>query len=101
MTLDRKIIETLSAVTTATLTTILLKKGLRNVWMRGTRPDPERAAAAGGPRVHAPLRPGTRRPGNARIVVQADLDAGRHRGDAGRMHRRGRCHGRHRRRHLR
>ncbi len=25
-------------VTTATITTILLKKGLRNVWMRGTRP---------------------------------------------------------------
>jgi len=38
MTLDRKIVETLSAVSTATLTTILLKKGLRNVWMRGTRP---------------------------------------------------------------
>jgi regulator of RNase E activity RraA len=28
----------LSNVTTATLTTILLKKGLRNVWMRGTKP---------------------------------------------------------------
>ena len=38
MTLDAKIIDTLSAVTTATITTILLKKGLRNVWMRGTRP---------------------------------------------------------------
>jgi regulator of RNase E activity RraA len=38
MTLDRNIIETLSAVSTATITTILLKKGLRNVWMRGTRP---------------------------------------------------------------
>ncbi|TXM97140.1 ribonuclease activity regulator RraA [Methylobacterium sp. WL64] len=35
---DRKIIETLSSVTTATLTTILLKKGLRNVWLRGTKP---------------------------------------------------------------
>ena len=31
-------IEALSAVSTATLTTVLLKKGLRNVWMRGTRP---------------------------------------------------------------
>jgi regulator of RNase E activity RraA len=31
-------IETLKAVSTATLTTILLKKGLRNVWMRGARP---------------------------------------------------------------
>jgi regulator of RNase E activity RraA len=38
MTLPPKIIETLSAVSTATVTTILLKKGLRNVWMRGTRP---------------------------------------------------------------
>ncbi|MCP8938020.1 ribonuclease activity regulator RraA [Alsobacter sp. SYSU M60028] len=38
MTLDPKIVETLSAVSTATVTTILLKKGLRNVWMRGTRP---------------------------------------------------------------
>lgn len=38
MTLDKKTVETLSAVSTATLTTILLKKGLRNVWMRGVRP---------------------------------------------------------------
>jgi regulator of RNase E activity RraA len=38
MTLDTKVIETLSAISTATLTTVLLKKGLRNVWMRGTRP---------------------------------------------------------------
>jgi len=38
MSLDPKIIATLSKVTTATLTTLLLKKGLRNVWMRGTRP---------------------------------------------------------------
>ncbi len=38
MALDPKIIATLSQVTTATLTTLLLKKGLRNVWMRGTRP---------------------------------------------------------------
>ncbi|NJD86560.1 MAG: ribonuclease activity regulator RraA [Betaproteobacteria bacterium] len=38
MALDRKIIDTLSHVTTATLTTLLLKKGLRNVYMRGTRP---------------------------------------------------------------
>jgi regulator of RNase E activity RraA len=38
MTTDAEIVETLSGVTTATLTTILLKKGLRNVWIRGTRP---------------------------------------------------------------
>jgi regulator of RNase E activity RraA len=38
MQLDPQVIATLSQVTTATLTTILLKKGLRNVWLRGTRP---------------------------------------------------------------
>ena len=38
MTLDSATIKTLSGVTTATITTLLLKKGLRNVWMRGTRP---------------------------------------------------------------
>ncbi|MCL4696916.1 MAG: ribonuclease activity regulator RraA [Burkholderiaceae bacterium] len=38
MQLDARAVQTLAQVTTATLTTILLKKGLRNVWMRGTRP---------------------------------------------------------------
>jgi regulator of RNase E activity RraA len=38
MALEAKVIETLSQVSTATVTTMLLKKGLRNVWMRGTRP---------------------------------------------------------------
>lgn len=37
-TLDPRAIEILSQVTTATLTTMLLKKGLRNVWIRGARP---------------------------------------------------------------
>ena len=32
------ILASLAHVTTATLTTVLLKKGLRNVWLRGTRP---------------------------------------------------------------
>ena len=36
--LDQKTMATLSAVATATLTTVLLKKGLRNVWLRGTKP---------------------------------------------------------------
>jgi regulator of RNase E activity RraA len=38
MALDPSVVETLSGVSTATITTLLLKKGLRNVWMRGTRP---------------------------------------------------------------
>jgi regulator of RNase E activity RraA len=36
--LDESVRRTLSTVTTATITTVLLKKGLRNVWLRGTRP---------------------------------------------------------------
>ena len=36
--LDPAIVEQLAGVTTATLTTVLLKKGLRNVWLRGARP---------------------------------------------------------------
>jgi regulator of RNase E activity RraA len=38
MTIDPDILAALSGVSTATITTVLLKKGLRNVWMRGTRP---------------------------------------------------------------
>jgi regulator of RNase E activity RraA len=38
MSTDSRIVEVLSKVTTATVTTILLKKGLRNVWLRGARP---------------------------------------------------------------
>ena len=38
MQLEPRAIAVLSQVTTATLTTQLLKKGLRNVWLRGTRP---------------------------------------------------------------
>jgi regulator of RNase E activity RraA len=36
--MDEHVRSTLSNVTTATLTTLLLKKGLRNVWLRGPRP---------------------------------------------------------------
>jgi regulator of RNase E activity RraA len=35
--IDAAVARALSGVTTATLTTVLLKKGLRNVWMRGSR----------------------------------------------------------------
>ena len=44
--LDDSVIRALSGVTTATLTTVLLKKRLRNVWLRGTRP-----LASGQPRL--------------------------------------------------
>ena len=43
------IAEILKGVSTATITTLLLKKGLRNIWMRGPRPQRE-----GQPRVVGP-----------------------------------------------
>ena len=49
MTLDPKLKTTLEAISTGTLTTILLKKGLRNVWLRGAQPW-----ASGGRRVVGP-----------------------------------------------
>ena len=36
--LNPQTVQALSAITTATITTVLLKKGLRNVWMRGAKP---------------------------------------------------------------
>ena len=44
--LDPAVRTALSKITTATLTTVLLKKGLRTVWMRGTKP-----LQAGQPRI--------------------------------------------------
>ena len=51
MTPDPDVVQTLSGVSTATITTILLKKGLRNVWLCGC--SPLRSAA---PRIVGPRR---------------------------------------------
>ncbi|HMC15301.1 MAG TPA: ribonuclease activity regulator RraA [Albitalea sp.] len=46
--LDAEVAATLRQITTATLTTVLLKKGLRSVWMRGTKPlQPDTARQVG------------------------------------------------------
>ena len=101
MTLDAKIVAALSGVSTATLTTVLLKQGLRNVWMRGHEAAARRAAAPGRARLHAALRAGAGGSGDAGILVLAEIHPRRDRGDAGGLHRRGGRDGRHRRRHLR
>jgi regulator of RNase E activity RraA len=49
MAFDQQTRTALEGVTTATLTTVLLKKGLRNVWVRGAKP-----LAAGQPRIVGP-----------------------------------------------
>ena len=38
---DKAILDALKGVSTATITTVLLKQGLRNIWMRGPRPQHE------------------------------------------------------------
>src|SRR5678810_1042037 len=43
--IDAETRQALEGVTTATLTTVLLKKGLRNVWIRGALPVAERLPA--------------------------------------------------------
>jgi hypothetical protein len=78
---DMNHFRTLNDVTTATLTTVLLKKGLRNVWMRGE-------AAPAGPakdrrsRVHPPLRSSAGGSCYARLLGIADLHPGGDRGNA-------------------
>jgi regulator of RNase E activity RraA len=48
MVIDNEIRETLAGVSTGTLTTVLLKKGLRNVWIRGAKPlRPQQARTIG------------------------------------------------------
>lgn len=49
MPIDPKAVDILQSVTTATITTILLKRGLRNLWMRGVKP-----MAPGTPRLVGP-----------------------------------------------
>ena len=103
MTLTPEIAAALQRASTATITTVLLKKGIRRVWMRGPMPLAERGGnARRRAGLHAALRAGARRPGDAGILVLAEIDARRDRGDAG-----GRAiavvdaHGRHGCRHLR
>ena len=100
MPLDPKTIETLKGVSTATLTTVLLKKGLRNVWMRGTKP-----LKPGQPRVVGPAFTLRFVPAREDLATPeswaSPISPRRHRGHAGRLRGGGRCHGRARCRHLR
>ncbi|QND43683.1 hypothetical protein HB770_30125 (plasmid) [Rhizobium leguminosarum bv. viciae] len=97
MALSAEAIATLKTVSTATLTTVLLKKGLRNVWIRGAVP-----LKPGQPRIVGPaftLRFVLRLAKIWRrrsILGFADLDPRRDRGDAGGLCRRRRCDGRYR-----
>ena len=101
MSLTPEAIKTLSGVTTATITTVLLKKGLRNVWMRGARPLRPGQKRLVGPAFTLRFVPAREDLATPEILVVTDFDPDRDRGHAGRLHRRGRCHGYYRCRHLR
>ena len=94
MTLDKAIADALRATSTATLTTVLLKKGIRRCWMQGPMPIFNATEQHRRARLHPALRARPRGPGDAGILVLAALHPRRHRGHAGRLHRRGRRHGR-------
>ena len=49
MSYDAQLIKDFEGITTATLTTVLLKKGLRNVWIRGSFPLREGQERIAGP----------------------------------------------------
>jgi len=67
--LDQKVIDVLSKVTTATLTTLLIKKGLRNVWLRGSLPLEIRPRQNCWPCIYFAFCAGPRRLGYTSIVV--------------------------------
>ncbi len=83
MNLDARTVETLSAVSTATLTTILLKKGLRNVWMRGTRPLQPNQPRLVGRAFTLRFVPAREDLATPAVLVLAALDPCRDRGHAG------------------
>ena len=101
MSLDAKLATALAGVSTATLTTVLLKQGLRNVWMRGTRPlraDQPRLVGRAFTLRFVPAREDLATPASWSL---AEIDPLGDRGHARRAHRRGGCARRHRCRHLR
>jgi regulator of RNase E activity RraA len=78
--LEPQVAETLRGVSTATLSTVLLKKGLRNVWMRGTRPlrpDQPRAVGRAFTLRFVPAREGLATPASwgAPISTRAAIEA--------------------------
>ena len=92
--LAEPVVEALRGVCTATLTTVLLKKGLRNVWMRNARPlqaTPRRRVGRAFTLRFVPAREDLRDP---RVLGRADFHPSGDRSDACRRDRRRRCDGR-------
>ena len=99
-TMSDALFDILRKVTTATITTMLLKKGIRRCWMNGPKPlaaKGERRHRAG---LYAALRAGAGGSRDAGKLGPSDIDPRRDRGNAGGRHRGCRRHGRAQCRHL-
>ena len=57
--IDQQTVDVLRGISTATLTTVLFKKGLRNVWLRGAKPIRAGAATYGWCGIHVAFCPRT------------------------------------------
>ena len=94
--MTQALFDTLRAITTATITTMLLKKGIRRCWMSGPKPLVPGGKRLVGPAFtmrFVPVREDLATPESwAKPISTRGCD----RGDAGRLHRRRRCHGDHR-----
>ena len=77
-----EVVATLEGVSTATLTTVLLKKGLRNVWMRHAQPIRPEVPRLVGRAFTLRFVPAREDLGDAGLLGLADLDPGGDRGDA-------------------
>lgn len=82
MGLNEKSLETLSSITTATLTTVLLKKGLRNIWLRGTKPLRPGQKRIVGPAFTLRFVPAREDLATPRVLELSDLDTRRNRSHA-------------------
>ena len=88
--MDTKTKTTLEGISTATLTTVLLKKGPAQCLAARRFPQAARSEARGGHRLHLALCAGARRSGDTGELGLAHLHPRRDRGDGRRRDRRGR-----------
>ena len=95
------VFDILRKVTTATITTMLLKKGIRRCWMNGPKPLVPNGERLIGPAFTLRFVPVREDLGDTGKLGQSDFDPCRNRRDAGRRDRRRRCHGRTERGHFR
>ncbi len=92
--MSKAVLDILRKVTTATITTMLLKKGIRRCWMNGPKPLVPNGERVVGPAFTLRFVPVREDLGDAGKLGGPGLDAGRDRRNAGGCDCRRRRHGR-------